>query len=183
MTRANSVPMCERCANIPWPRRPPGLPTANSATHAPCSVRKRGMHSGEERWKQAAARHREADARLSALKYQERKRMPMIAPTPSPAGCSRIQLPSMRRRREQHCSASCNSQCPLRAQGVNYSTVLISVMMMPNGRSRLGVRHSSAAVDTESKPIQVRKTMAAPVSTPLKPSGLNGCRCYLRQHQ
>lgn len=35
MTRANSVPMCERCANIPWPRRPPGLPTANSATHVP----------------------------------------------------------------------------------------------------------------------------------------------------
>ena len=49
-------------------------------------------------------------------------------------------------------------------------------MTMPNGRSRCGRRHSSAAVDTESNPIYVKKTMAAPVSTPGNPLGANGFR-------
>ena len=37
----------------------------------------------------------------------------------------------------------------------------MSVAMMPKGRSRCGLRHSSAAVETESNPIYVKKTIAA----------------------
>src|SRR5271157_3641641 len=58
-----------------------------------------------------------------------------------------------------------------------YSTAQItSVMMMPKGKSRCGFLHSSAAVETESNPIYVKKTMAEPVSTPEKPLGRKGCQ-------
>src|SRR5579885_1425015 len=46
--------------------------------------------------------------------------------------------------------------------------------MMPKGRSRCGFLASSAAVDTESKPIYVKKTIAPPVTMPPKPDGANG---------
>src|SRR6202789_3278825 len=47
-------------------------------------------------------------------------------------------------------------------------------MMMPKGKSFCGLRDSSAAVETESNPIYVKKTIAPPVTTPAKPEGANG---------
>src|SRR5579885_2824143 len=56
-----------------------------------------------------------------------------------------------------------------------YSSVQItSDAMIPNGRSRCGRRHSSAAVETESNPIYVKKTIAPPVTIPPNPEGANG---------
>src|SRR6185437_10128479 len=58
-----------------------------------------------------------------------------------------------------------------------YSTAhTTSVMMIPNGKSRFGFLHSSAAHETESNPIYVKNTIAAPVSTPENPFGKNGCQ-------
>ena len=51
---------------------------------------------------------------------------------------------------------------------------MASVAMMPMGRSRRGLRVSSAAVETESKPMYVKKMMAPPVSTPGQPLGAKG---------
>ncbi len=48
--------------------------------------------------------------------------------------------------------------------------------MMPMGRSRCGLRHSSAAVETESNPMYVKKMMEPPVSTPDQPLGMKGCQ-------
>ena len=43
---------------------------------------------------------------------------------------------------------------------------IANVAKIPMGMSRCGWWHSSAAVETESKPIYVKKTIAPPVSTP-----------------
>src|SRR5579859_2679965 len=48
--------------------------------------------------------------------------------------------------------------------------------MMPRGKSRWGLLHSSAAVETESKPIYVKKTMEPPVRMPGQPFGEKGCQ-------
>src|SRR5216684_1536412 len=50
------------------------------------------------------------------------------------------------------------------------------VAMMPIGKSRWGFLHSSAAVDTESKPMYVKKTIEPPVRMPGQPLGANGCQ-------
>ena len=51
-----------------------------------------------------------------------------------------------------------------------------SVAIMPIGTSRCGFLHSSAAVETESNPIYVKKMIDPPVSTPDHPFGENGCQ-------
>jgi hypothetical protein len=48
--------------------------------------------------------------------------------------------------------------------------------MMPMGRSRLGFFTSSAADDTESKPMNAKNMMAAAPNTPDQPFGMNGCQ-------
>src|SRR5947209_2868872 len=48
--------------------------------------------------------------------------------------------------------------------------------MIPKGISFCGFFASSAAVDTESKPIYVKKIMAPPEITPANPDGANGCQ-------
>ena len=54
-----------------------------------------------------------------------------------------------------------------------YRTVqTASEAMMPIGRSRCGLRASSAAVETASKPIYAKKISDAPFITPLKPNGM-----------
>src|ERR1700722_13592442 len=56
-----------------------------------------------------------------------------------------------------------------------YSTVqTISEAMMPKGKSRCGFFASSAAVETESNPMYVKKKKAPPVTTPLNPDGGDG---------
>ena len=56
-----------------------------------------------------------------------------------------------------------------------YSTVqIIREAIIPKGKSLWGLRHSSAAVETESKPIYVKNTIAPPVTIPPKPDGANG---------
>src|SRR5580658_635801 len=55
----------------------------------------------------------------------------------------------------------------------------IKVAMMPIGRSFCGLRHSSAAVETESNPIYVKNTIDAPVRIPGNPCGANGCQLAL----
>src|SRR5579884_1894689 len=50
----------------------------------------------------------------------------------------------------------------------------INEATIPKGTSFCGLRHSSAAVETESNPMYVKKTMAPPVRTPWKPLGING---------
>src|ERR1700685_2090309 len=47
-------------------------------------------------------------------------------------------------------------------------------MMSPNGIFFFGFRDSSAAVDTESNPIYVKKTIAPPVTIPANPEGAKG---------
>lgn len=51
---------------------------------------------------------------------------------------------------------------------------MMSDPMIPIGRSRPGFRTSSAAVDTASNPMYAKKTIAAPVTTPVHPNGRNG---------
>ena len=51
---------------------------------------------------------------------------------------------------------------------------MTSEAMMPNGTSCLGLRHSSAAVETESNPMYVKNTIAPPVRTPWNPLGAKG---------
>ena len=52
----------------------------------------------------------------------------------------------------------------------------ISEPMIPMGMSRFGLRASSAVVETASKPMYAKKTIAAPVITPCTPFGANGCQ-------
>ncbi len=47
---------------------------------------------------------------------------------------------------------------------------------MPIGRSRLGQRHSSAVVETASKPMKAKNTTAAPAWIPAQPLGAKGCQ-------
>ena len=51
---------------------------------------------------------------------------------------------------------------------------MASEPMMPIGRSRPGLRTSSAAVATVSKPMKEKKTMEAPEKTPDTPYGRKG---------
>ena len=46
--------------------------------------------------------------------------------------------------------------------------------MMPIGMSRFGLRVSSAAVETASKPMNEKKMIAAPACTPAQPPGKKG---------
>src|ERR1700709_2389428 len=48
--------------------------------------------------------------------------------------------------------------------------------IIPIGKSRFGFFTSSAADDTESKPINAKNITAAAPSTPLQPLGMNGCQ-------
>src|SRR5215468_9255259 len=48
--------------------------------------------------------------------------------------------------------------------------------MIPRGKSRCGLLHSSAAVETESKPMYVKNTMEPPVRMPGQPLGEKGCQ-------
>ncbi|MCY1229791.1 hypothetical protein D3C72_1739190 [compost metagenome] len=69
------------------------------------------------------------------------------------------------------------------AATTTYSTVhTASEPMMPIGRSRRGLRTSSAAEVTASKPMKAKNTSAAALKIPLKPNGANGsqlagCTC------
>src|SRR5471032_1655788 len=47
---------------------------------------------------------------------------------------------------------------------------------MPIGKSRFGFFTSSAADDTESKPINAKNITAAAPNTPFQPLGMNGCQ-------
>ncbi|MNT16274.1 hypothetical protein D3C72_1513670 [compost metagenome] len=63
------------------------------------------------------------------------------------------------------------------AATTTYSTVhTASEPMMPIGRSRRGLRTSSAAEVTASKPIKAKNTSAAALKMPAKPNGANGCQ-------
>ena len=53
---------------------------------------------------------------------------------------------------------------------------MMSEPMMPIGMSRFGFLHSSAHVETASKPMYAKKMIAAPVEMPAKPFGANGCQ-------
>src|SRR6516225_1869244 len=48
--------------------------------------------------------------------------------------------------------------------------------MMPIGRSRRGLRTSSAADVTASNPMNAKNTSAAALNTPVMPNGANGCQ-------
>ena len=62
---------------------------------------------------------------------------------------------------------------------------MISEPMMPIGMSRFGLRASSAVVETASKPMYAKKTIAAPAAIPWNPFGAKGCQfsgfVYLKQ--
>src|SRR5579864_3204092 len=63
------------------------------------------------------------------------------------------------------------------AATATYSTAQTpSEAMMPIGRSRFGFFTSSAADDTESKPINAKNITAAAPKTPCQPFGINGCQ-------
>src|SRR4051812_20590426 len=63
------------------------------------------------------------------------------------------------------------------AATATYSTAhTASDAMMPIGRSRLGSFTSSAADDTESKPMNAKNMTAAAPNTPFQPFGMNGCQ-------
>ena len=47
---------------------------------------------------------------------------------------------------------------------------------IPRGMSRPGFSHSSAAVEIASKPMYAKKMREAPVQTPWRPPGKNGCQ-------
>ncbi len=47
---------------------------------------------------------------------------------------------------------------------------------MPIGKSRCGFFVSSAVVETASKPMKAKKTIAAPPMMPPNPLGANGCQ-------
>src|ERR1044071_4335742 len=53
---------------------------------------------------------------------------------------------------------------------------MIREAMIPKGISFCGFFASSAAVETESKPIYVKKMIAPPEITPANPEGANGCQ-------
>ena len=53
---------------------------------------------------------------------------------------------------------------------------MISLAIMPMGKSRFGLFVSSAVVETASNPMKAKKTIAAPPITPPKPLGMNGCQ-------
>ena len=48
--------------------------------------------------------------------------------------------------------------------------------IIPIGMSRCGFFVSSAVVETASNPMKAKKTIAAPLITPEKPLGMNGCQ-------
>ena len=52
--------------------------------------------------------------------------------------------------------------------------------MMPMGMSRPGFLHSSAHVETASKPMYAKKMTAAPAPIPAKPLGAKGCQFSAR---
>ena len=54
---------------------------------------------------------------------------------------------------------------------------MTSEAIMPRGKSRCGLRVSSAAVETASKPMYEKKASEAPVQMPCKPLGAKGCQC------
>src|ERR1700761_9474377 len=63
------------------------------------------------------------------------------------------------------------------AATATYSTAHTpSEAIMPIGRSRFGFFTSSAADDTESKPINAKNITAAATNTPDQPFGMNGCQ-------
>jgi hypothetical protein len=53
---------------------------------------------------------------------------------------------------------------------------MASEPIMPIGMSFWGLRHSSAAVETASKPMYAKKIRAAPVPMPAQPLGAKGCQ-------
>ena len=55
---------------------------------------------------------------------------------------------------------------------------IASEAMMPIGRSRPGRSVSSASVDTASKPMYAKKTIAAPENVPRQPLGWNGVQFF-----
>src|SRR5580698_219031 len=63
------------------------------------------------------------------------------------------------------------------AATATYSTAHTpSDAMMPTGKSRFGFFTSSAAEDTESKPMNAKNITAAAPNTPFQPFGMNGCQ-------
>src|SRR5690606_24784877 len=73
---------------------------------------------------------------------------------------------------------SANGTMPVMiAATLTYSTAqTASDPMMPIGRSRRGLRTSSAAEVTASKPMKAKNTSAAALNTPEAPKGANGCQ-------
>ena len=53
---------------------------------------------------------------------------------------------------------------------------MIRLAIIPIGMSRCGFFVSSAVVETASKPMKAKNTIAAPLITPPKPLGMNGCQ-------
>ena len=53
---------------------------------------------------------------------------------------------------------------------------MIRLAIIPIGMSRCGFFVSSAVVETASKPMKAKKTIAAPLITRRKPLGMNGCQ-------
>ena len=53
---------------------------------------------------------------------------------------------------------------------------IVRLAIMPIGKSRCGLRVSSAVVETASNPMKAKKTMAAPLMTPPNPEGIKGCQ-------
>src|SRR5205814_10621181 len=67
---------------------------------------------------------------------------------------------------------------PVRTPDIKtYSTVqTIRLAIIPIGMSRCGFFVSSAVVETASKPIKAKNTIAAPLITPPIPVGRKGCQ-------
>src|ERR1700744_4233301 len=75
------------------------------------------------------------------------------------------------------CETPGNCAAGTTAATATYSTVhAASDEMMPMGKSRRGFFTSSAADDTESKPMNAKNMIADAPNTPDQPFGRNGCQ-------
>ena len=157
--------MFDSFATVPISSSPAGIATTNPATHvANAGVRNRGWMREKmsgSRPSRDMANHTRAcpswntriDEIMPSMRADQHDQ-----PHPVQAGCRDSQRQPLqrihhRRRLAHHRSATAQCRVSTIATPLYSSVQTTSVARMPNGTSRCGLLHSSAAVETESNPI------------------------------
>src|SRR5579883_1740019 len=171
---ANRVPILDKSASVPISQMPAGTPTAKPASHVlTCGVRY-FLCTLENTSGSNLSRDIANQIRAWPYWYTSKElSIPSRAPTVTVKRSLFIPMAASAVATGEALSSVFQLTIAVKTKATDvYSSVhTINVPIMPIGILRCGLRHSSAAVETESKPINVKNTIAAPLTTPAKPLG------------